>query len=182
MRIFSGLPQGSGLRRPEACGVNPSQCECQTVPPSPAPIGPTHCPSSGPGPGWKSSPSHWELRGELTFYCAPNPQPQRLGKCQAQPSAGLQEVTLLLGGGGFLGGGGSRLGRQESPLLSLSLSLKLNLNVETTPLGFSHPELRGGSPAQQTPSEALGMDSAPPWGQASTQRSPYRSEDPLTQL
>lgn len=89
---------------------------------------------------------------------------------------------MLLGGGGFLGGGGSRLGRQESPLLSLSLSLKLNLNVETTPLGFSHPELRGGSPAQQTPSEALGMDSAPPWGQASTQRSPYRSEDPLTQL
>ena len=39
-----------------------------------------------------------------------------------------------------MGGGGSRLGRQESPLLSLSLSLKLNLNVETTPLGLGHPE------------------------------------------
>lgn len=69
---------------------------------------------------------------------------------------------MLLGGGGFLGGGGSRLGRQESPLLSLSLSLKLNLNVETTPLGFGHPELRGGSPAQQTPSEALGWTQPSP--------------------
>lgn len=63
---------------------------------------------------------------------------------------------MLLGGGGFLGGGGSRLGRQESPLLSLSLSLKLNLNMETTPLGLGPPELQGGSPAQKTPSEALG--------------------------
>jgi hypothetical protein len=36
-------------------------------------------------------------------------------------------LTLLLGGGGFWGGRGSRPGRQESALLSLSLSLKLSL-------------------------------------------------------
>lgn len=48
-------------------------------------------------------------------------------------------LTLLLGGGGFLGGGGSRLGRQESALLSLSLSLKLNLNKEREALSGLPP-------------------------------------------
>lgn len=40
---------------------------------------------------------------------------------------------MLFGGGSFLGGGGSRLGRQESALLSLSLSLKLNLKRDKEP-------------------------------------------------
>lgn len=58
-----------------------------------------------------------------------------------QESLGVPpELTLLLGGGGFLGGGGSRLGRQESALLSLSLSLKLNLNkIHDTLSGLLSP-------------------------------------------
>lgn len=63
--------------------------------------------------------------------------------CPRVPS----ELTLLLGGGGFLGAGGSRLGRQESALLSLSLSLKLNLNKEHDALsGLRHPTATGPMP------------------------------------
>lgn len=60
---------------------------------------------------------------------------------------------MLLGGGGFLGGGGSRLGRQESALLSLSLSLKLNLNADTTPCQATLCSGEGPHPANN----ALGL-------------------------
>lgn len=45
-----------------------------------------------------------------------------------------------MGGGGFLGGGGSRLGRQESALLSLSLSLKLSLKWDPATCQASAPK------------------------------------------
>lgn len=64
-------------------------------------------------------------------------------------------LTLLLGGGGFFGAGGSRLGRQESALLSLSLSLKLNLIKEhDARLGLYHPAAAGPMPDPDTPDNA----------------------------
>lgn len=67
-------------------------------------------------------------------------------------------LTLLLGGGGFFGGGGSRLGRQESALLSLSLSLKLNLEADRAPIrhlppgGLASKQCSGTDPMTPGPS------------------------------
>lgn len=51
-----------------------------------------------------------------------------------------------------MGGGGSRLGRQESALLSLSLSLKLSLTRGTEPLGS--PSCCSGPEPNRTPRTA----------------------------
>lgn len=45
--------------------------------------------------------------------------------------------TLLFAGGSFWPGGGSRLGRQESALLSLSLSLRLSLENKRQRISIS---------------------------------------------